>query len=375
MANFSLRNFRTEINRRGVARPNRFEVTFPLPLGLGPGFSNLTSAETKLVSLFCEVSGLPQQSIGIRNQRIYGPVYPRPFGVDYGGDGLTMTFLLDQQMDVKAFFDAWVSKIIDPVQYFVYYFNTYKTNITITQLDQKDNSPYSVVLEDAFPRNVALLELNSGTQNQAHHLNVTFVYRRWSPIHRITAGVRYPDPQPRELQPDPIFTLFNTAGSQNVNTLPIRNNPDGGPEQTATSVSDRAVTTNPETLSVEGAVAAQAAIAKLAEITATTESLAKNGLVRDEAGRIVDRTGRPVDNGTLERLGYKPPGTLSIPYESGKTIALPSSSTGELKPPYETGNSERPAIGNNPSPHLKAQDATVKNEFSTRTGRYLPKLR
>lgn len=375
MANFSLKNFRTEINRRGVARPNRFEVTFPLPQGLGPGFSNLTSAETRLVSLFCEVSGLPQQSVGIRNQRIYGPVYPRPFGVDYGGDGITMSFLVDQQMDIKGFFDAWVSKIIDPIQYFVYYFNTYKTNITISQLDQKDNSTYTVVLEDAFPRNVALLELNNGTQNQAHRLNVTFVYRRWTPIHRITSGVRYPDPQPKELQPDPIFTLYNTAGSQDINTLPFRYNPDGSPEKSAaTSSSDRAITTSPETLSVEGAAIAQAGSLTSSLIGATAGQLARNGLVRDEAGRIVDRTGRVVDNGTLERLGYKAPGTLSIPYETGKTIALPSSSTGELKPSFETGNSERPPrLTNNPSPVI--EDAPIRSESATRTGRYIPRLR
>ena len=363
MANFSLRNFRTEINRRGVASPNRFEVTFPLPLGLGPGFSGITQNDTRLVSLFCEVSGLPQQSIGIRNQRIYGPVYPRPFAVDYGGDGITMTFLLDQQMNVKGFFDAWISKIVDPLQYFVYYHSTYKTNITISQLDKKDNSSYAVVLEDAFPRNVSLLELNSGTQNQAHHLNVTFVYRRWTPIHRITSSVRYPSTQPQELQPDPIFSLYNTAGNPNINNIPVRPGPDGA--ATTVGKSDTSVTTTPEVISTEGAAALQAA--------ALAQVLSRNGWLRDEAGRITDRTGRVIDNGTLERSGFKAPGTLALPNETGRTLALPNQNAGQLQIPYESGNNERPALGNNRSPVV--QDAPVTRESTTRTGRYIPRLR
>lgn len=190
MANFSLKNFRSEVNRRGLAKPNRFEVIIQLPIALTS--QKISASDTRLVSLMCEAASLPTQSIGVKTQRIYGPVYQRPYSVDYGGEGLSMTFLLDQQMDVKALFDAWISKIVDPMQYFVYYHNTYVSKIQINQLNEKDKTSYSVLLEDAFPRSVALLELNNTTQNQVHKLNVTFGYRRWAPVHRLTNDMRYP---------------------------------------------------------------------------------------------------------------------------------------------------------------------------------------
>jgi hypothetical protein len=37
------------------------------------------------------------------------------------------------------------------------------------------------------------MELNNTTQNSVHKLNVTFVYRRWFPYHRIPNAIEYPE--------------------------------------------------------------------------------------------------------------------------------------------------------------------------------------
>lgn len=190
MANFSLRNFQSEVLQRGLSKPNRFEILMTVPTALTDAF---TTEEGKLVSLFCESTNLPPQFIGVRQQRIYGPAYQRPYSVEYGGEGITMTFILDQQMDVKAFFDSWVSKIVDPFQYFVYYPTTYLAKtVEIHQLNDRNGYEYSIYLEDVFPRSVSLVELNNTAQNQFNRLNVTFAYRRWAPGHRLTDRMRYP---------------------------------------------------------------------------------------------------------------------------------------------------------------------------------------
>jgi hypothetical protein len=185
MATFSLKNFQTQIRTSGLAKPSRFEVIItPPPILTAGGFTQ----DSKLLSLFCEAASLPTQTLGVKTQKIQGPGYQRPVSVDYGGDGIPMTFILDQGMNLKALFDYWMGKIIDPKQYFVYYQNTYVAQIQINQLDNKDNIKYSVVLEDAFPRSVALLDLNHNSQNQIHKLNVTFAYRRWHPVHSKFVG-------------------------------------------------------------------------------------------------------------------------------------------------------------------------------------------
>jgi hypothetical protein len=189
MSNFSLKNFKTEVARTNLARPTRFEVEIPIPTTISDVFNY---KQRQLVNLFCESSAFPPQIIGVKQQRIYGPLYPRPFGVEYGGEGLPMTFYLDQQMDIKAFFDAWISKIVDPNQFFVYYPNQYAVNITLKQLNERDNSTYDVIIESAFPRSVSLIELNQGSTNQVSRITVNFAYRKWRPAHPILQRMQYP---------------------------------------------------------------------------------------------------------------------------------------------------------------------------------------
>ena len=226
MANFSLRNFQSEVLRRGLSKPNRFEILMTVPTALTDAF---TIEEGKLVSLFCESTNLPPQFIGVRQQRIYGPAYQRPYSVEYGGEGITMTFILDQQMDVKAFFDSWVSKIVDPFQYFVYYPTTYiAKTVEIHQLNDRNGYEYSIFLEDVFPRSVSLVELNNTSQNQFNRLNVTFAYRRWAPAHRLSSRMIYPaitlnevEGRYRRLNP------FEIDEGIQADTEPDRNDPDG----------------------------------------------------------------------------------------------------------------------------------------------------
>lgn len=173
----SLDKFKAEVRSKGLARPNRFEVNILLPSGLAN--TSLSNEGARLVSLFCESASLPTQTLSVKQQRILGPAYQRPVGIDYGGEGIPMTFIVDQQMEVKSFFDNWISKVINPNEYYVNYESDYAASIKIDQLNEKDEIMYSVELIDAFPRSVAMMELNNTSQNQIHKLNVTFAYRKW----------------------------------------------------------------------------------------------------------------------------------------------------------------------------------------------------
>ena len=208
MANFSLKQFQAQVRARGVAKPNRFEVEIPVP----PLFARRGNLlDIRNVNLFCESTGLPGQVIGVKQQRIYGPAYQRPITTDFGGEGITMVFLIDQPMDIKAFFDTWLSIIIDPVTYNVHYQDDYSVNVTIKQLNEKDAVSYAVVLQDCFPRSYNMLELNQGSTNSVHKLSVNFAYRKWIPAHRITNAI-YPresttvgPPAPTTFQTNPFF--------------------------------------------------------------------------------------------------------------------------------------------------------------------------
>jgi hypothetical protein len=181
MSIFSLDKFVNEASLRGFSRPNRFEIEMPLPAGMNS--TGRFAQET--MHLYCEITSLPPQIVNVKQQRIYGPAYQRPISTEFGGEGITMTFYLDKNMMVKGYFDAWMALIVDPHQYYVNYPDNYTVPIRIRQLDEQDQISYVAILEDAFPRNVAMVELNNSIQNQVNRLNVTFAYRRWTPVQYI----------------------------------------------------------------------------------------------------------------------------------------------------------------------------------------------
>lgn len=165
---FNLSNFISEIRGRGLSKPNKFEI-----------FILRGNTNSKLVSLFCEISNLPGININTKGLRIYGPAYQKPVSTEFGGEAITMTFYVDANFDVKKYFDDWVFTVVNPNSFNVQYENYYTSDILIKQLNEKNEIIYDVTLIDAFPRAVNMMDLNMGADNQAHKLNVTFSYRKW----------------------------------------------------------------------------------------------------------------------------------------------------------------------------------------------------
>ena len=109
MSNFNIDNFRTEISKSGIAKSNRFEVEI-----LPPASLQQFTSESKLVNLYCEITNLPGMSITTKGLKLYGPAYQRPVSSEFNGEAINMTFYLDEKMNVKAFFDAWMFKVVNP---------------------------------------------------------------------------------------------------------------------------------------------------------------------------------------------------------------------------------------------------------------------
>ncbi len=170
---FNLERFRnTLLSSTSLARTNRFEVFINTPPGV--------SAESaRLASMYVEQSSFPILNIATKSQRIFGPAYQRPQYIEYGGEGIPITFHVDRDMQVKQFFVDWCHKIINPYSFEAGYQNEYATTINIKQLNELDQVTYEIELLEAFPRNLNLMELNNASTNQTHRLTVLFAYRYW----------------------------------------------------------------------------------------------------------------------------------------------------------------------------------------------------
>jgi len=199
----ALEKFISEIRKTGVARPNKFSVEILTPECMRNNQTpSIDSKLPELINLYCQTASIPGQNIGVRDLRITGPTYKRPVNIDYGGEGITFTFLMDGKLNIKSFFDVWMQKIIDPFQFqasYDYGKATYTTTILINQIfneiSGKDGSgesqPYQILLENAFPRNIGMMELDQSSQSTAHKMSVTFAYRKLSHLSDFHLSARY----------------------------------------------------------------------------------------------------------------------------------------------------------------------------------------
>ena len=160
---FSVENFISTIQRSDLARQNRFIVEI---------------GDSEFVSLLATSTTFPLLSINVKPYKVFGPSYQRPISSEYGGDGITVSFLVDRDMIVKKYFDTWTQSVVAPTGG-VNYQAEYIKPVVIKQLNAQDQVVYSVKLIDAFPRNLNLMSLNQAAQNQVHTLDVLFAYRYW----------------------------------------------------------------------------------------------------------------------------------------------------------------------------------------------------
>lgn len=152
-----------------LARPNRFEVLITPPLVFD-------GADINLLAYRCEVAQLPGRHLSTIEQKSYGPFEKFPFHTSYGD--IDLTFILDGDMGIKNFFDAWVDYINPVDNNNVSYKDSYTTDIVINQYDVSNEKTYSVTLVNAFPMNVNQLDLDWSSDGH-HKLTVTFAYTYW----------------------------------------------------------------------------------------------------------------------------------------------------------------------------------------------------
>ena len=156
---------------KDVARTNRFDVEIPVPLTLIPYLSSAKSLKYR-----CETAQFPGRTFATTEQKTYGPIEKFPYLNTY--NDLDLTFIVDDDMNQKVFFDAWMS-YINPLYNNNYrYKGDYATTLVINQYDVSGEKTYSINLNEAFPISMNQMDLNWGDDSY-HKLSVTFAYTYW----------------------------------------------------------------------------------------------------------------------------------------------------------------------------------------------------
>lgn len=157
--------------QKDLSRPHKFDVNIPIPLTLIPYISSAKSLNYR-----CENASLPGRTFATAEQKTYGPIEKYPYLNTY--NDMDLTFIVDDDMSQKLFFDAWLNYINPLYNNNLRYKGDYSTVITVNQYDVTNQISYSVNLWDAYPVSMNQMDLDWSADGY-HKLNVTFAYTYW----------------------------------------------------------------------------------------------------------------------------------------------------------------------------------------------------
>lgn len=199
-----LDKFIKKISEDGVALKSRFRVDFSLPPIL---YTEEKPTDLESISLYCNMTTFPKVAFNTGEIKTYGPsrtyVHSRN-----SGESAPFIFYVDENMNIKRFFELWVNRIHSLANFHLSYYDEYTTDITVTQLDSVGNDVYSCVLIGAFPKVINDLELSSDSQSRPHALDVDISFWYWASIDPRT-GMRQDEIVPITAVP---YLLIDTPG-------------------------------------------------------------------------------------------------------------------------------------------------------------------
>lgn len=167
----SINEFKSTFTK-DLARPSRFDVNIPIPLTLIPYIKS-----SRQLNYRCENAQLPGRTFATTEQKIgSNPIEKYPYLTTF--NDIDLTFIVDDDMNQKVFFDAWLSFINPQYNYNFRYKGDYATTLRVNQYDVKGDLSYSVDLIDAFPISINQMDLDWSTEGH-HKLVVTFAYTSW----------------------------------------------------------------------------------------------------------------------------------------------------------------------------------------------------
>jgi hypothetical protein len=183
VSKFAPDRFRATItNGLGMASQSRFEVDFPSIGGMvkvsGGSVNDQSTSDDR--NILCAAAGIPgkqinvmQRGLGVENQQIAnGHTMPE----------VSFSFYLTNSYVMREYFERWMqcvtSQEADKAQHVGYYYN-YVKDVKVRQYTRNARKSYTIELIDAYPTNVATIELNSQLQTAPMEMTVSMTYRTY----------------------------------------------------------------------------------------------------------------------------------------------------------------------------------------------------
>jgi hypothetical protein len=168
MAN--LKEFIAAVKGEGLMRNNRFSVFFSIPSGVEQSF------DLRKVMLYCDSITLPSLTVETAQAKTFGEFREMPYNKLF--DNITMSFYVDNSMQVKLLFDQWMNSIQDPITRTFNYYKTYTTDLNIDVFDVAEKQRYQLVLYEAYPKSISAVQMDYSNKD-VMKLQVSMNYKYW----------------------------------------------------------------------------------------------------------------------------------------------------------------------------------------------------
>lgn len=197
----TLNEFISSVKTEGMMTTNRFDVEIALPNILTQKSYN---NNLKKVLLHCETVNLPGLNISTTQARTFGEIREMPYERLF--DNVSMSFYIDNTMQVKDLFDTWTNESIqNSTSRTMNYYNDYISNIVITVYDRTERMRYAVTLYEAYPKNISPIQLDTAGRD-VMKMQVSMQYKFWS--HTVGETITGDNP----MNPSPASSPTQTPG-------------------------------------------------------------------------------------------------------------------------------------------------------------------
>jgi hypothetical protein len=158
----SLHSFISEVKNGGLMKLSHFAVSISMPLDkdnralIKGNFAS--AASLKKYIMFCDGVNLPGTALSSVDVTAYGETRESPTQRIY--DPVSLSFYVDNDMNIKKFFDSWLNSIINPITRNHNYYKNYTTLVDIIVYDSEHNEKYKMTLHEAYPKSVSDIALS-----------------------------------------------------------------------------------------------------------------------------------------------------------------------------------------------------------------------
>lgn len=183
--------------KNGFARSTRYRIEFQLPKGANGRLGTVNDvnqfsrtgqiqAAEKLynrngsINIKAHTITFPQRALSTFEIKHNSAPFKIPYTSSY--DPITISFYNDQDMDTRRYFDIWQGAIMNFSNNTSNFYSEYTSDIKMYIQNDQGEDVYGVLLVEAFPMGLSIMDMSYSSTNQFLPSSVTFSYKYWLPF-------------------------------------------------------------------------------------------------------------------------------------------------------------------------------------------------